>query len=124
MNKTHKNPAAGEVGIFWIYGNQLIQNSIPWRDTAWVDIDGDHVYDFPVDHYRYWGRLKKHIPAIAGLEYDGLPRGRVIYKIPARIFYIYVPESIIIGRKDKRDLIKKEFSLVGKVVVFKSDPHY
>jgi hypothetical protein len=123
MTKLLKNTVAGEVGIFWILDNRLIQNSIPWHDAAWVDIDGDHVYNFPVDHYSFWERLKIHVPAIADIEYDEIPRGRVILNKTVRTFYVYGPKKEIKSKKIQ-DLIKTGFSLYGKKIVFKSDPHY
>ena len=36
-------------------------------------------FDVPVSHYNYWENMKKYIPAeYRELEYDELPRGRVI----------------------------------------------
>jgi hypothetical protein len=122
-DKFRENPVIGEVGIFWIWGNQLIQNSVPWSDTKWFEVGREQFYDFPVDHCTYWERLKKHVLNIVDLEYDEVPRGRVVYNKTSRVFYVYGPKSYI-NKKKVQSLIKDGFSLAGKKVIFKEDSHY
>lgn len=118
-----KNPVIGEVGIFWIWYDQLIQNSVPWWDTKWFEIGREQIYDFPVDHYTYWQRLKKHVPNLVFLEYDEVPRGRVIYNKTKKTFCVYGSKKDMKSKK-VQSLIKDGFSLYGKKVVFKEDSHY
>lgn len=56
-------------------------------------------------------------------EYSMYPRGRVLYNVRNRLFYVYA-DKIILKDKEKLELIKKEFALPKYNVVYKSDEHY
>lgn len=67
-----------KVGIWWysIKNKELIKYTEPLVSVA---KDSVGFFDVPVSHYNYWENMKKYIPAeYRELEYDELPRGRVI----------------------------------------------
>lgn len=67
-----------KVGIWWysIKNKELIKYTEPLVSVA---KDSVGFFDVPVSHYNYWENMRKYIPAeYRELEYDELPRGRVI----------------------------------------------
>ena len=76
--KVPENAGDMKVGIWWysIKNKELIKYTEPLVTVA---KDSTGFFDVPVSHYNYWENMKKYIPAeYRELEYDELPRGRVI----------------------------------------------
>ncbi len=112
--------AIPEVGIFWIDGSgTMFGEGIPLRDA--VDYGDFRIFDG--SHVDLWSRAVKANPKWRGLEYEQVPRGRVVYrrdpKKPA--FIVYMPKRLA---KHKGRVISR-FELPRGYVRFDfSDEHY
>ena len=109
-----------EIGIFWIdtKTDAIIKFSTPWTDN----IGDNDVYDVGVTHSTYW-RDNKARYGYPELEYEELPRGRVLYKKKIDKFVVYLSSKL--GTQSKyRDMIRHEFRLDKTNTVFKHDEHY
>lgn len=110
----------GDVGIFWfITPTDIIQDSVQYAEG---DDDGEFV-NGPSGHYVFWESLKKQIPSLNGIEYDRVPRGRVIYSKRDNTFLVYGSRETI-SNPQMRLIIEKDFCLEGKKVRFIQDNHY
>lgn len=72
------NAGDTKVGIWWysLKNKELIKYTEPLISVA---KDSVGFFDVPVSHYNYWENMRKYIPKeYRDLEYDELPRGRVI----------------------------------------------
>jgi len=111
---------SGEVGIFWfITSTEILQDSVPLSEGH---DDGDFI-NGPSGHYVYWESLKTCIPSLIGIEYDRVPRGRVIYSKLDGTFLVYGSKAMMSDRK-MRQLILNDFSLEASNVRFIADDHY
>jgi hypothetical protein len=110
----------GEVGIFWfITPTEILQDSVPLSKGQ---DDGEFI-NGPSGHYEFWERLKEQIPSLRGIEYDRVPRGRVIYSKKEQLFLVYGSKAMV-SNKNMRMLILRDFNLVGCEVRFLDDSHY
>lgn len=109
-----------EVGIFWIDSAGLMfAESVSLRDAA----DYGDCKTFEGSHYDLWGKAVRANPKWTGLEYEEIPRGRVVYNnVPERPeFVVYMPQRII----KYRDKVLVRFKLPpGHVRFDTSDEHY
>ena len=105
------------VGIFWIYQGQPIVAAVPLHEG--MD-DGDFI-NGPYDHLPYWEVVRRTVPALRMLEYDRVPRGRVLYKKAEGRYYVYM--DTVLHRDEVTAMIRDSFELpVG--TVFQTDIHY
>jgi hypothetical protein len=123
MSKTASIP---EVGIFWIddenNAKTIWERKIPLNEAeTW---DGNKIY--PGDHYTEWKEVKKLNPKWKYLEYEEVPRGRIVFFAnPERnMFRVYLPGKY---KKNKKiqEIIKNVFNLPEGHVEFNfNDLHY
>ena len=121
-----KNAAEGRtasipmVGIFWMDDTGTIfSDGVSLRDAE----DYGEFKTFEGSHYELWDKAVAANPKWKGLEYDEVPRGRVVYRKDAKKpeFIVYMPQRIA---KHKNKLYN-EFSLPSGFVRFDySDEHY
>ena len=116
------------VGIFWRVDGVLLTD----RSTlAEAEPYGDCL-GHPAGHYERWEQWRRlgatHLARlglptrIVSTEYDQWPRGRIIYKSPARRFVIYADRRL--QTSDTVATLKAAFRLAGSEAVVKSDLHY
>jgi hypothetical protein len=105
------------VGIFWIYRGQLILKAVPLQEG--LD-DGDFI-NGPEDHLSYWDTLRRTRPALRSVEYDAVPRGRVLYKKSEGQCYVYM--DIVLHHEDVKKLLRHHFALPAETP-FATDIHY
>ncbi len=108
-----------EIGIFWIDvgTDAIIKFSTPWTDAV-----GDRdIYDVGVTHSTYWEQNRARY-GYPDLEYEELPRGRVIYKKKVNKFTIYLNSRL--GAKKYKSMILDAFKLDRANTVFCRDDHY
>ncbi len=110
-----------EVGIFWIddCDGTMYAESVSLRDA----VDYGEFKIFEGSHYDLWDKAIRANPKWRNLEYEEVPRGRVVYrKDPKKPeFIVYMPEQIA---KHKGKVISR-FSLPAGHVRFDfSDEHY
>jgi hypothetical protein len=107
-----------EVGIFWWYDGQLLASS-------WAIAEGEAAGDWVngrEDHITFWPVLQRQLPKIRSIEYEDVPRGRVIYCRSTRVFQVYM-DARLFTRPVKR-AIRVRFGLAAAKVRFGKDPHY
>ena len=75
-----------------------------------------------VDHIDLWTHMKRVCKECRGLEYEEMPRGRVIFNSRTRK-WIVAGESDTIRDAKFRSLIKREFNLPVNTL-FEDDDHY
>lgn len=115
--------SAGEhkpkVGIWWFWQDRLLKSSVPCSEGVGFDrhINGPH------DHYSFWPRVQARHSELKGLEYDRVPRGRVIYDAAAEQFYCYTNCALTHSARLRR-LVVEGFGLDPRRTVFRQDDHY
>ena len=109
-----------EVGIFWIDDSGTMHaESVSLKEAA----DYGECKIFEGSHYDLWNKAVSANPKWRGLEYEEIPRGRVVYRnIPKNPeFVVYLPQRII----KFRDKVLVRFKLPPDHVRFDtSDEHY
>ena len=109
-----------QVGIFWLDDTgAMYSESIPLRDA----VDYGECRTFNGSHYDLWSRAVAANPQWQGLEYEEIPRGRVVCCKDARKkqFVVYLPPKIL----KHRNKIIATFHLPAASVRFDtSDLHY
>lgn len=74
------------------------------------------------DHVSYWPYLQKLHSELRGLEYEQVPRGRVLVLKTSRRFCVYMDE--VLHKPKIKQALLKEFCLPKGRTKFKTDPHY
>jgi hypothetical protein len=117
-NKEQPKKPSGRVGVFWIYQGTILAASFPLKDGEEY---GDAI-NGGVDHVDFWPKLQAQHPELRGLEYEEVPRGRVVFMKQAKKYHVYRDKTLS-GPVSKRAVIQ-EFALAGAKVLFRTDPHY
>jgi hypothetical protein len=86
-------------GIFWYFQNQIIGIA---HDFNLSDQDSLGLIDSPYTHVAYWETLRDAIPELRNIEYEEIPRGRVIYNAKTSKSYAYMDAKLL-----KTDIAKK-----------------
>ena len=118
LNAAKKKASIPEVGIFWIDNTEaMFAESISLRDAE--DYGDFKTFDGP--HIDSWGKAVRAVPKWRGLEYEDIPRGRVVYRQDSASFVVYMPKAIV-RFKGK---VMNRFNLpVGHVRFDFGDEHY
>lgn len=111
-------PSKGKVGIFWVFRGGILAASFAVQDGEKY---GDAINGL-TDHVKYWPRFQNQLPELIDLEYQDIPRGRVLFMKPSQEFHVYM-DKVLHNSKTKRALLK-EFSLPPKSSRFRTDAHY
>ena len=121
INKASRKKAiTPEVGIFWI------DNSGEMFAAGVSVLEGEDYGDFKTfagSHVGLWDAVIRANPKWRGLEYEEVPRGRVVYKRDPKKpeFIVYMPERI---RKYQNKVISRFKLPLGYIRVDFSDEHY
>lgn len=113
-----KPPPQPKVGIFWVFRRRLfaaacsVDNGVPCADA----VNGPH------DHVDYWKVLQRQHPELRALEYEQVPRGRVVFFQSDQRFCVYLDERLRTQALQQR--VRKAFDLPASRTRFESDPHY
>ena len=109
-----------EVGLFWcdLSGN-LYSESVPLPQA-------EEYGEFKISdkaHFDNWDKAVRANPKWKGLEYEEIPRGRVVYKIDPKKpeFIVYLPKVLL---KFKSKILARFNLPVGHVRFDTSDEHY
>ena len=115
-----KKASLPEVGIFWIdLSGTMFAVSVPINDA---EVYGEFKI-FGGNHYDLWGKAVRANPKWKGLEYEEVPRGRVVWHLlpKAPEFIVYLPKEIL----KHRDKVVVRFNLsAGRVRFDTTDEHY
>ena len=134
MTTTSTEPGVaddGKLGIFWVFKGQLLSRTVP---IIKAERRAGRL-DSPLAHVSAWSGLvaehRQTHPLLSVLEYDEVPRGRVIFDIPTRTFVVYMDASLFrtTGSRTSPDptvaeALRGTFDLQGRTVRFATDPHY
>lgn len=114
-----KKAAEPEVGIFWVYQGRPIIDAVSVSQAQ----DYKEFKSHATGHYDFWRTLQRNGVVPTDVEYDEVPRGRVVYNNQARKYYLFADACI---RKDPRmiDRIESDMGLPSKNTIVRSDPHY
>lgn len=117
-NKIGQAGVAGRVGIFWHREGKLLVANVPLEDglSNAVSVNG------PFDHVTTWPRFQRQFPTLAAVEYEDVPRGRVLFLKRGRRFVVYLDKALM--NEAVRQAIRKEFRLPAGTTRFAGDPHY
>lgn len=107
-----------QVGIFWWRDGQLLASScaVEQGEAAGEWVNGRR------DHVTFWPVLQRQFPNLRSIEYEDVPRGRVIYCRSSKVFKVYM-DAKLFTRPIKR-VIRVRFGLAAAKVRFGKDPHY
>ena len=112
------NLPIGRVGIFWVFNGKVLAATYPLQDGQKY---GDAINGL-TDHVKYWPQFQKRLPALRHLEYQDVPRGRVLFMRPTKKYHVYM-DKVLHYLKTKRALLKK-FELPLRTTRFLMDAHY
>lgn len=107
-----------KVGIFWFFNNKPIIVSTALKQG----IDDGLFINGPYDHVDNWNNVKIQHPELHIFEYEGVPRGRVLFSKKEKIFYVYIDKVLL--NKNYKGIIVNEFELPISKTNFIIDDHY
>jgi len=105
------------LGILWFFKGRLIKAETVLEDG----INGPDAINARDDHVNVWPALQRRNPDLVGLEYDEVPRGRVVFIKKSTKFRVYM------DKKFHKPAIRKSilaFRLPKIRTQFLTDPHY
>jgi hypothetical protein len=106
------------IGIFWIYKGAVIGATLPVAEGAVHS-------EFRVcllDHVDYWRELQRLNPELRDLEYEEVPRGRILYELTTKKYRVLLDKVLIKPRW--KQIILKAYRLPARRTYFLPDPHY
>ena len=71
------------------------------------------------DHVKYWPKFQRLHPELRSMEYQEVPRGRVLFMKPNRRFHVYM-DKVLLNSKTKSAVLK-EFELTFSRTNFLAD---
>lgn len=109
-----------KIGIFWFYKNQVFGVSHQFDINS---SDSLGMIDSPYNHVSYWNELRDKFSELRDIEYDEVPRGRVIFDKNKNILIIYLDKKLLIKSKVSKicDFFDAEYDVN---TVLRLDPHY
>ena len=108
-----------KIGIFWHYQNQIIGIA---HDFNLSDQDSLGLIDNAYVHIDYWEALRNQIAELRHIEYEEIPRGRVIYNSLSNKTIVYMDAKLF--KKSIAKQITEFFELNFDDVIWQKDPHY
>jgi hypothetical protein len=114
-----KQASGPEVGVFWLYKGNVLSFSQSLDEAE--DFAGYKT--FGTGHDKVWLNYQRAGIVPRDLDYDEIPRGRIVYSIKKREFILYADACI---QKNKRAMstIMKDFHLRAANTKVESDEHY
>lgn len=110
--------AEPRVGIFWLVDDQLL---IHMTRLSRAERYGNCL-TYPGSHIDVWRRYHHSGKIPRDIEYEELPRGRVVYETGTQQFTV-LADQCILKRKAWIERIKKTLRLPKDLTV-RTDPHY
>jgi len=115
-----KKASIPELGIFWIDDSgTMFAESVSLRDAE----DYGDFKIFGGDHFNLWDKAVRAVPQWEGMEYEEIPRGRVVYKKDPHKpeFIVYLPKRIL---RYKNKVVGRFNLPTGHIRFDTSDEHY
>ena len=107
-----------KVGVLWWQRGRSLAAAIPLADGD----ETAHVIDSPVNHVGYWPQFKRRHPHLWTVEYEDVPRGRVLFSKETKMFCVYMDMKL--HRPRIKAALRRTFGVSGRKVRFATDPHY
>jgi hypothetical protein len=104
------------IGIFWLYKGQVLAQATSLE----AGVDSPESIDSPFDHVRIWPNFQAKHQELRHLEYEEVPRGRVLFLKRGKRFMVYLDKKLL--RQRRR--IQQTFHLPATRTSFTTDPHY
>ena len=108
-----------KIGIFWCYQNQIVGIA---HDFKLSEQDSLGLIDSAYVHVNYWEELQNQQVELRHIEYEEIPRGRVIYNSLSNKTIVYMDAKLF--KKSIAQKITVFFELYFDDVIWKKDPHY
>lgn len=116
--RSTKNTLQSKIGIFWFFKGKLLKSETALDDgTEYAD-----VVNGQFNHINYWPMLQRRNPELRLLEYQEVPRGRVLFFKKPKKFRVLMDKVLHTPRN--KQLLLKAFNLPKVKTVFGTDPHY
>ena len=112
----------GKIGIFWIYKQTIMGRAI---EISKGQDSGIGLIDSPDYHSDFWennNHFRPPFPELIGLDYQEIPRGRVIYQKSKNYYIIYLDKTLI--NQPSKQLIIDFFNLKDQHCLWQTDLHY
>lgn len=107
-----------DVGIFWWYQGQLLIAAVPLAHG----VDDGLFVNGPYDHLTTWPSIRRPHPPLRHVEYEELPRGRVLFAKDDQRFYVYMDQ--VLFTRAIQEVILTAFHLPRVQTQFRTDLHY
>jgi len=109
------------VGIFWIHNGKLLPpGATETSEPAATCIEVQGFRDSRFAHASAWPEVRMHEPGLEHVEYEQVPRGRVI--MSDRVFRVFLPPRMV-NDQSVRQLVVRAFNLPDGTE-FIGDEHY
>ena len=108
-----------KIGVFWVIDGKNI-------DGYKESLESGEIYGSTIqptfDHFSYWEKFVSRHPEFKLLEYDDLPRGRVVYDRKKECFLIISSRKLL----EDKELIKRisHFFEISETPKLVWDEHY
>lgn len=107
-----------DVGIFWWYQGQLLIGAVPLAQG----IDDGVFINGPHNHLTTWPAIQRRHLSLRHVEYDEIPRGRVLFVKRDKRFCVYM-DKVLFTEPIQRAILKA-FHLRQAQTRFRTDLHY
>lgn len=110
-----------KIGIFWFYKNTVLGIA---EDISQGCKGYNGLIDSNFDHVNVWETLeiKIQFPELKSMEYEQIPRGRLLYSTKQNKHIIYMDKTLF--EPNVKQKIAEFFDFNSKLSVWKKDPHY
>jgi hypothetical protein len=85
-----------QVGIVFVYKGKVFIDGTPVTEAESL---GGQFKIHDRDHYKYWEQLRGMGAVPADVEYDEVPRGRVVYDTKSRKYTLFLDRCILKNKK-------------------------
>lgn len=116
--KTPDNEAVPKVALFFYHDGKVLQASTPVIDAE--DVGGWKNHD--MSHADYWDIYQIINRKFRDIEYEEIPRGRVVYNVPKDQFTLFV--DLCLNKPDILAQLMGTFSLPSAKTEIGFDEHY
>ncbi|MDP1663569.1 MAG: hypothetical protein Q8L79_00445 [Methylobacter sp.] len=111
-----------KIGVFWVHNRTVIGKA----GSVEAGIEGvPGIIDSHENHVDVWDinrQWLREFPCLAGVEYQEIPRGRVLFLKKENRPLVYLDKSLM--AIENRLLISKFFEFEQSMALWKSDFHY
>lgn len=111
-----------DVGVFWVHNGRILGKARPLEE-AQENVPG--ILDSLDSHADVWegdGSFLASYPELHGMEYQNVPRGRVLYSRIQERPVVYMDRTLFTAESKRR--IATYFGFYASQAMWRTDPHY